>query len=365
MAYGARHGIRTGMTSYLVLGIETSCDETAASVVRWQNNRGSILSNKVFSQIDTHAPYGGVVPELAARQHLPLITDMVAQALKEAEVTLADLDAIAATAGPGLVGGVMIGLTSGKALAAASGKAFIPVNHLEAHALTARMSADITFPYLLLLVSGGHCQLVVVEQLGRYRLLGQTLDDAVGEAFDKGAKYLGLPYPGGPSVEQAAKSGNRERFALPRPLLGQPHANFSFSGLKTALQQAADNAAPLAPADIQDLCASLQAAIIDCLVDRTEKAIGLFSSQYGTDANTLVIAGGVAANQAIRERLTDTARLGGLNVEFAPPALCTDNGAMIAWTGCEYLAAQRLPDQNNVFACAARPRWPLSELSHI
>ncbi len=350
------------MDQYTVLGIETSCDETAASVVRWHQGRGEILANCVFSQIDTHAPYGGVVPELAARQHLPLITDMITSALTQAEVPAPALDAVAATAGPGLVGGVMIGLTTGKAFAAALGKPIIPVNHLEAHALTARLSADIRFPYLLLLVSGGHCQLMVVEALGQYRLLGQTLDDAVGEAFDKTAKYLGLSYPGGPEIEARAARGDAKRFQLPRPLAGQPHANFSFSGLKTAMQQAADQSAPLTDSDINDLCASMQAAILDCLIDRTALAAAIFAADYGQNAKSLVVAGGVAANQVLRQAMQELCAAHQLALHVAPAALCTDNAAMIAWTGCEYLAADRLPDQILALAMAARPRWPLAEL---
>jgi N6-L-threonylcarbamoyladenine synthase len=353
------------MDQYTVLGIETSCDETAASVVRWHDGYGEILSNCVFSQIDTHAPYGGVVPELAARQHLPLISDMIAHALMQADLPAQSLDAIAATAGPGLIGGVMIGLTTGKALASALGKPIIPVNHLEAHALTARLSAQIKFPYLLLLVSGGHCQLLVVEALGQYRLLGQTLDDAVGEAFDKTAKYLGLSYPGGPEIEARAALGDAARFPLPRPLAGQPHANFSFSGLKTAMQQAADKAAPLTEADINDLCASMQSAILDCLLDRTAVAATIFTADYGKRAESLVIAGGVAANRYLRNAMQALSEEHNLALHVAPSALCTDNAAMIAWTGCEYLAAKRLPDQKLAQAMAAQPRWPLAELKAI
>ena len=354
---------KRGMTIYTVLGIETSCDETAASVVRWRDGRGQILSNCVFSQIDTHAPYGGVVPELAARQHLPLISEMIEHALTQANVTKQQLDAVAATAGPGLIGGVMIGLTTGKAFASALGKPIIPVNHLEAHALTARLSAEVDFPYLLLLVSGGHCQLIVVEALGQYRLLGQTLDDAVGEAFDKTAKYLGLSYPGGPEIEARAAKGDAKRFQLPRPLCGQKHANFSFSGLKTALQQAADHAAPLSAEDINDLCAGMQSAILDCLVDRTAVAADIFIAEYGATANNMVIAGGVAANQVLRQAMQALCQKMSLKLHVAPAALCTDNAAMIAWTGCEYMAVGRLPDQIAAQSMTARPRWPLTELS--
>lgn len=287
---------------------------------------------------------------------------MIATALDQAAIAPHELDAVAATAGPGLIGGVMVGLTTGKAYAAALGKPIIPINHLEAHALTARLCADISFPYLLLLVSGGHCQLVVVENLGKYHLLGQSLDDAVGEAFDKTAKYLGLPYPGGPEIEVRASRGDAKRFPLPRPLRGQPNMNFSFSGLKTALQQAADQCAPLTDKDINDLCAGMQAAILDCLLDRVKVAADQFVADYGRAAQTLVIAGGVAANQALRQEMEILCQQKRLQLHVAPPALCTDNGAMIAWTGCEYLAAGRLPDQSAALAASARPRWPLAEL---
>ena len=345
-----------------VLGIETSCDETAASVVRWQGGKCDILSNIVFSQIDTHAPYGGVVPELAARQHLPLISDIIRSALQDAAISPSALDAVAATAGPGLIGGVMIGLTTGKALASAWNVPFLPVNHLEAHALTARMGEDVNFPYLLLLVSGGHCQLISVEGLGQYQLLGQTLDDAVGEAFDKTAKFLGLAYPGGPQVEAAALMGNPERFSLPRPLFGQKSCDFSFSGLKTALQQAAEKVAPLTPRDVNDLCAGVQSAIIDCLTDRTDRAMKQFVSDYGA-GRELVVAGGVAANKAIRAKLATLTEANDMHFKVAPMALCTDNAAMVAWVGCEYSRTGNMPDLSVAMQHDAKARWPLNSLN--
>lgn len=346
------------------LGIETSCDETAASVVQYSNHgspSANILSNIVFSQIDTHAPYGGVVPELASRQHLPLISGIIREAIGAASLTPQELDGISATAGPGLIGGVMIGLTTGKALASAWEKPFLPINHLEAHALTARMSEDVTFPYLLLLVSGGHCQLITVLGLGQYELLGQTLDDAVGEAFDKTAKFLGLPYPGGPQVEAAAQLGDPFRFNLPRPMFGQNNLDFSFSGLKTALQQAAEKAAPLTQNDINDLCAGVQASIIACLSDRTERAMRAFGARHGFHKQ-FVVAGGVAANMAIRTQLSDLAIQNNMELKVAPMALCTDNAAMVAWVGCEYMRAGKMPSQIEALKHDARARWPLDRL---
>ena len=346
------------------LGIETSCDETAASVVQFSNHGSSsanIFSNIVFSQIDTHAPYGGVVPELAARQHLPLISGIIREAIATSGLSPQDFDGIAATAGPGLIGGVMIGLTTGKALASAWEKPFLPINHLEAHALTARMSEDVTFPYLLLLVSGGHCQLISVLGLGQYELLGQTLDDAVGEAFDKTAKFLGLPYPGGPQVEAAARLGDPSRFNLPRPMFGQNNLDFSFSGLKTALQQAAEKAAPLTQNDINDLCAGVQDSIIACLADRTGRAMQAFRSRHGSHKQ-FVVAGGVAANMAIRAQLSELAMQHDMELKVAPMALCTDNAAMVAWVGCEYMRAGKMPEQNEALKHEARARWPLDRL---
>jgi N6-L-threonylcarbamoyladenine synthase len=338
-----------------VLGIETTCDETAASVVRLKpEGGGEILSNEVHSQIEEHAPYGGVVPEIAARAHVEIIDQMVARALAAANVELDDLDGVAAAAGPGLIGGVMVGLVTGKALALACGKPFVAVNHLEAHALTARLTDNVPFPYLLLLMSGGHTQLIAVRGVGEYTRIGTTVDDAIGEAFDKVAKLLGLPYPGGPHVEIEARNGDPTRFDLPRPMLNRQQPDFSLSGLKTAVRLAAERAAPLSPRDVSDLCASFQAAIVDVIVDRTRMGLRQFRTSLG-HPNALVVAGGVASNQAIRRSLVRFCGESGLRLVMPPPALCTDNGAMIAWTGIERLLLGMTDDMD----FAARPRWPL------
>jgi N6-L-threonylcarbamoyladenine synthase len=342
-----------------VLGIETSCDETAAAVVRGD---GEILANLVLSQLDEHRPYGGVVPEIAARSHLDHIDRLVEQAMAEAGLDYADLDGIAATAGPGLIGGVFVGVMTAKAIALAWDKPFLAVNHLEGHALSVRLSDRLDFPYLLLLVSGGHCQLLAVEGVGRYRRLGGTIDDALGEAFDKTAKLLGLGYPGGPAVEQAATAGDPAAFDLPRPMLGRPGLDFSFSGLKTAVRHAADKAGVLdgrgADQTRADLAASFQAAAGDILADRCAKALALFEADYGS-AGPLVVAGGVAANRFLRTRLEDVAAAAGSRLVAPPPKLCTDNAAMIAWAGVERLALG-LTDPLDF---AARPRWPLESLA--
>ena len=338
-----------------VLGIETTCDETAAAVVELRpDGSGEILSSEVMSQIAEHAAYGGVVPEIAARAHVDLIDRIVRRALDHAGVRLADLDGIAAAAGPGLIGGVIVGLTTGKALALAAGKPFVAVNHLEAHALTARLTDGVEFPYLLLLVSGGHTQLIAVNGVGKYTRIGTTVDDAVGEAFDKVAKMLGLPYPGGPQVEREAERGDPRRFDLPRPMLGRKEPDFSLSGLKTAVRLLAERIAPLSPQDVADICASFQAAIVDVLVDRVRAGLGVFRARHGYPS-ALVVAGGVAANDAIRRALTRLGTESGLRLVMPPPQLCTDNGAMIAWTGIERLQAG-LTDGMNF---APRPRWPL------
>lgn len=359
-----------------VLGIETSCDETAAAIIRAPIanapdmgiiGAGDIISNVVLSQIELHAPYGGVVPELAARAHLSQLDHLVARALDEANMELRDVDAIAATSGPGLIGGVLIGLTTAKALALAASKRFIPINHLEGHALTARLTGGVAFPYLLLLVSGGHCQLVCVNGLGDYACLGTTRDDAVGEAFDKAAKLLRLGYPGGPEIEARAARGDGTRFRLPRPLLAAKEADaqcdFSFSGLKTALRQQAEKLQPLKATDIDDLSASFQMAVLDCLENRSVHAMQAFAQQHHRDeAGRLhfVIAGGVAANAALRARLQAACREQHFDLHVAPPALCTDNAAMIAWAGAEHLAAA--PHGDNMMAAPARARWPLEAL---
>ncbi len=343
----------------IVLGIETSCDETAAAVVRRADDgTGSILSDVVLSQVDDHAAFGGVVPEIAARAHVEVLDGVVRAALSQAGHSLAEVDALAATAGPGLIGGVLVGLTTAKAMALAAGKPLIAVNHLEGHALTARLTDGVAFPYLLLLVSGGHSQFLAVEDVGRYRRLGSTIDDALGEAFDKAAKLLGLPYPGGPAVEEAARSGDPARFALPRPLIDRPGADFSFSGLKTAVRLAAESAAPLSDRDVADLCASFQAAVTGIVANRAEHAMRAFAGGHDGE-HVLVAAGGVAANQALRAALRDAAQRENFRVIVPPPRLCSDNGVMIAWAGAERFA-RGLTDPLDV---AARPRWPLDELA--
>ena len=338
-----------------ILGIETSCDETAAAVVRGQiPGPGEILSNIVFSQTEAHAPYGGVVPEIASRAHLEILDDIIQRALDQARITMADLDGIAATAGPGLIGGVMVGLTTAKALALGAGKPLIAINHLMGHALTARLTHGVAFPYLLLLVSGGHCQLLGVGGADDFRLYGGTIDDAVGEAFDKTAKILGLPYPGGPAVEQAAKTGNPRAYDLPRPLLNrreEAKADFSFSGLKTAVRQLAQD-----DVRIEDVSASFQAAVIDILCDRSRISMAMFRRDF-PGANSFVLAGGVAANQAIGTALARLCKEEGFITRIPPPRLCTDNAAMIAWAGVEQLTNNAAGDALSV---SPRARWPLA-----
>ena len=337
----------------LVLGIETSCDETAAAVV--SDAPPFIRSNVVFSQLAEHRPYGGIVPEVAARAHLTHLDPVIERALEEAGIGFGKLDAVAATGGPGLIGGVIVGVTEAKAIALARGLPFIAVNHLEGHALSARLVAPIEFPFLLLLVSGGHCQLQIVECIGRYRRLGTTIDDAAGEAFDKGAKLLGLGYPGGPAIERAAASGEAKRAPLPRPMVGREGCDFSFSGLKTALRLAVEKRGGVLPAaDQADLAAGLQESIVASLADRTERAIALFLDRY-PEGKTLVVAGGVAANSALRRRLTELTANAGLDFVAPPLSLCTDNGAMIAWAGLERLKAGLV----DALDFAPRPRWPL------
>jgi N6-L-threonylcarbamoyladenine synthase len=338
-----------------VLGIETTCDETAVAVVRLRpGGGGDILADEVMSQIAAHAAFGGVVPEIAARAHVEIVDRLAARALNKAGLKASDLDGVAAAAGPGLIGGVLVGLMTGKGLALATGKPFVAVNHLEAHALTARLAGALAFPYLLLLASGGHTQILAVKGVGDYERLGATMDDAIGEAFDKTAKLLGLPYPGGPAIEQAARGGDPTRFDLPRPLIGRPNANFSLSGLKTATRLAAEAAAPLRERDIADLCASFQAAVVDVIEDRMRVALQLFRERVG-GPQALVIAGGVAANQAIRSALARFSAQSGLKLVAPPQNLCTDNGAMIAWTGIERLRLGLIDD----LWAPARPRWPL------
>lgn len=340
-----------------ILGIETSCDETAAAIVRRHgaNVPGEILSNVVFSQIEEHAPFGGVVPEIAARAHVEHLDGLIERAMKQAKLGWDDLDGIAATAGPGLIGGVIVGLMTAKGIAASRGLPFVALNHLEGHALTARMTDALPFPYLLLLVSGGHSQLLVVKGVGHYRRLGTTIDDAVGEAFDKVAKLLGLGYPGGPAVERAAKEGNPARFPLPRPMNGRPGCDFSFSGLKTAVRQTAENLGNLTDQDKSDIAASFQFAIADVLSERVENAMALADEVIPPGHRRLVVAGGVAANMALRQRLMVSAHACGYEFVVPPLKLCTDNGAMIAWAGAERLSLG-LTDPIDT---GPRARWPL------
>jgi N6-L-threonylcarbamoyladenine synthase len=343
-------------TFMLVLGIESTCDETSAAVVRKRGDQGEILSNEVMSQIAEHAAYGGVVPEIAARAHVDYLDHLIRRALAHAKVSVDQLDGVAAAAGPGLIGGLLVGLTTGKAIAWAAGKPFVAVNHLEAHALTARMTDGVPFPYIVLLMSGGHTQLLEVNGVGDYRRLGSTIDDAIGEAFDKVGKLLGLPYPGGPHVERAALDGDPARFDLPRPMLGRPEPDFSLSGLKTAVRNAAQKILPLTKTDVADLCASFQSAIVDMIIDRTRAGLRV-SREGGARPTALVVAGGVAANGAIRRALGRFASESGLRLVTPPPQLCTDNGAMIAWVGIERLERGLTDD----LTAAAKPRWPLDD----
>ena len=337
----------------IVLGIETSCDETAAALV---NDEREILANIVLSQLADHAPYGGVVPEIAARAHLDHLDRLIGEALERAGIGLGQLSGVAAAAGPGLIGGVIVGVMTAKAIALARNLPFIAVNHLEGHALTARLTDDVDWPFLLLLVSGGHCQLLLVEGVGRYRRLGTTIDDAVGEAFDKAAKLIGLGYPGGPNLERAALAArNPGRFELPRPMLGRPGCDFSFSGLKTAVRRCLDSLPqPLAAAAAADLAAAFQSAVGDALADRTTHAIAL-AEALAPACRTLVVAGGVAANKSVRARLDGLAARHGWRFVAPPIGLCTDNAAMIAWAGLERLRLGLVDPLD----FAPRPRWPL------
>jgi N6-L-threonylcarbamoyladenine synthase len=343
----------------IVLGIETTCDETSAAVIeRFEDGRGKILSNVVLSQVSEHAAFGGVVPEIAARAHVEALDLIIASAMSEAGRSYDEIDGVAAAAGPGLIGGVIVGLTTAKAIALVKRKPLIAVNHLEAHALTARLTDSTPFPYCLFIASGGHTQIVAVRGVGDYVRLGTTQDDAIGEAFDKTAKLLGLGYPGGPQVEKEAARGNAARFALPRPMHGRKDADFSLSGLKTALRLEAQKIAPLSDQDVADLCASFQQAVVDVVFDRLRAGLKIFRTKYGAPT-ALVAAGGVAANQAIRKVLQRLAVDVG-SVLVAPPLeLCTDNGAIIAWAGAERLALG-LTDTLDV---APRARWPLDEIA--
>jgi N6-L-threonylcarbamoyladenine synthase len=340
-----------------ILGIETSCDETAAAVVRTRGDRVEVLSSVIASQIAAHAPYGGVVPEIAARAHVEVVDTIIAKAMDDAGLGFDALDGVAATAGPGLVGGVMVGLSAGKAIALARGLPLLAVNHLEGHALSARLADPAPYPFLLLLVSGGHCQLLSVEGIGRYRRLGATIDDAAGEAFDKIASTLGLSYPGGPALETLAVGGDPARFVLPRALLGRDGCDFSFSGLKTAAARIA--AGLVTGEERRDLAAAVQAAIARQLAERSEKAMAQHVRAHGGAGRLFVVAGGVAANQAIRDRLRALAFSHGFAFAAPPLKYCTDNAAMIALAGAERLAAGLIDDID----APARPRWPLDEAS--
>jgi N6-L-threonylcarbamoyladenine synthase len=358
-----------------LLGIETSCDETAAAVVRLDaDGRAHVLSSVVASQIAAHAPFGGVVPEIAARAHVEIIDEVIGQAMVEAAIGFDGLDGVAATAGPGLVGGVMVGLSAGKAIALARGLPLMAVNHLEGHAVSARLAADIPYPFLLLLVSGGHCQLLSVEGVGACTRMGGTIDDAAGEAFDKIAKTMGLPYPGGPALEALAEGGDVNRYPLPRALAGREGCDFSFSGLKTA---AARIAVTLTSEDEKrDLAASVQAAIARQLGDQTAKAMEIYAAQHfsfagmsGIEAENaaphaafrFVVAGGVAANRVVREMLQQRAQQNGFSFDAPPLKYCTDNAAMIALAGAERLAL----GITSGLDAAARPRWPLDEAAAL
>lgn len=339
-----------------ILGIESSCDDTAAAVVRGTD----ILSSIVYGQTALHADFGGVVPEIAARAHAEKLDHCIEQALQEAGLGLPDIDGIAVTAGPGLIGGVLSGVMCAKGLSAATGLPLIGVNHLAGHALTPRLTDQIAYPYQMLLVSGGHCQFLIVEGHNRYQRIGGTIDDAPGEAFDKTARILGLPQPGGPSVEKAAQSGDPKRFALPRPLLNQPGCDMSFSGLKTAILRARDaivsDKGGLTVQDQADLCAGFQAAIADVLTEKTRRAIDIYLALAPSE-RAFAIAGGVAANGSIRDQLMQLCAV--LDTDFvAPPLkLCTDNAAMIAYAGAERM----LHGEKDDLTLSARPRWPLDQ----
>jgi len=339
----------------MVLGIETSCDETAVAIV---DSDKTVIAHCLASQVEDHRPYGGVVPEIAARSHLDHLDQLVTRALDEAKLSLSDLDGIAATAGPGLIGGVIVGVMTAKALASVHGKPFMAVNHLEGHALTVRLTNEVAFPYLLLLVSGGHCQILMVQGVGSYDKLGTTLDDAAGECFDKVAKMLGVGFPGGPAIEAAARSGDADRFTLPRPLKGREGCDFSFSGLKTAVRQAVERlpGGPLNERDTNDLAAALQRAVVDSIIERLGNAF-VIAADFNPTA--FVCAGGVAANAALRQALSVTAVEHDLPFMAPPPDLCTDNGVMIAWAGVERLKL----GLTDPLEFKPKPRWPLDSLA--
>lgn len=359
MGFAAANDDPQAQHTVTVLGLETSCDETAAAVLRLTaGSPPQVLADCVLSQIADHAPFGGVVPEIAARAHVEALDALVRQALEESGLGFADLDGVAATAGPGLVGGVMVGLMTAKAIALAADIPLLAVNHLEGHALSPRLSGGCPFPYLLLLISGGHSQLLSVAGLGEARRLGSTIDDAAGEAFDKTAKILGLGYPGGPALERWAEQGDAARFPLPRPLTGTDSADFSFAGLKTAARRAFDALDAPTDQDRADLAASVQAAIADCLADRSRKAMAMFLEDYpDEDDRRFVVAGGVAANKCVRAALEAACADHGFTLIAPPAKWCTDNAAMIALAGAEHLLAGDIDGLD----VPARPRWPLDE----
>lgn len=335
-----------------ILGIETSCDETAIAIV---DNNKNILSHSLVSQIEEHQPYGGVVPEIAARAHIDAIEDLVASTMQKAGLkSYSELDAIAVTAGPGLIGGVIVGVMVAKAIASAANLPIIAVNHLEGHALTVRLTSDVEFPFMLLLVSGGHCQILSVKNVGQYKKLGGTIDDALGEAFDKVAKMLGLSYPGGPNVEYRAIKGDEKRFSFPHPLKGRAGCDFSFSGLKTAVKREIEKLEEVSEQDINDICASFQACVGEVLQDRLKNAIQIFKED-NPNAKNIVVAGGVAANKYLISRIKKIAKVYSLEVESPPIALCTDNGVMIAWAGIERMKCGFIDD----ISFKPKARWPL------
>ena len=339
----------------IILGIESSCDETAAAVV---SSHKEILSDIIYSQIKEHEDFGGVVPEIAARCHLQATPWVVKQALEQAGITLDDLDAVCATAGPGLIGGVNIGIQTAKAIAYSKNIPFLGINHLEGHALTARLTNNAQFPFLLLLVSGGHTQLLIVRGVGDYMEIGTTLDDAAGEAFDKTAKILGVGYPGGPALEQRAKLGDPKAYDLPHPMKGKNNCNFSFSGLKTRVRHIYDQNSPMSETDISNMCASFQYAVAKSLENRVTKAMAIFKEHFSLEKPDFIIAGGVASNGHIKHTLNTTAQRNGFTFCVAPPRLCTDNAVMIAWAGIENLNIGNI----DTLDMPARPRWPLQDL---
>ncbi len=344
----------------VVLGIETSCDETAAAVIRWRGDGPiEVLSDVIWTQVALHAPYRGVVPEIAARAHAEAVDHVIAAAVREAGLGFSDLDVVAATAGPGLIGGVMVGLSAGKAVALAHGLPLVAVNHLEGHALSPRIAQAVALPYLLLLVSGGHCQFLSVDGVGQYRRLGTTRDDAAGEAFDKAAKVMGMGYPGGPAIEAAARAGDAARFALPRPLIGQPGCDFSFAGLKSAVARAYADISDPTDQDRADLAASFQQAVAAILVDRATNAMQAFVAEAGQ--GRFVVAGGVAANARLRGDLQELCASKGFAFAAPPLRYCTDNAVMIALAGAERGALGLFDGMD----AAARPRWPLDEASAL